>query len=199
MTDSGWRNRMVKTEAVDPFTLLENPANWRIHPDHQKQALTDILTEIGWVDDVIVNINTGLIVDGHLRVWVAREQGEATIPVTYVDLSEDEEALILSVLDPIAELAQTDEDALIELKSKLAQAKSFALTVLDNIAQARTALQVDVTERKERGAGNTMLRIGSYTIKLPRDVYLRWRENMYQTISFDRKQIVEEMRRRLGL
>lgn len=197
--DSGWRNRMVKTEAVDPFTLLENPANWRIHPDHQKQALTDILTEIGWVDDVIVNINTGLIVDGHLRVWVAREQGEATIPVTYVDLSEDEEALILSVLDPIAELAQTDEDALIELKSKLAQAKSFALTVLDNIAQARTALQVDVTERKEHGAGNTMLRIGSYTIKLPRDVYLRWRESMYQTISFDRKQIVEEMRRRLGL
>lgn len=199
MTDSGWRNRMVKTELVDPFTLLENPANWRIHPDHQKQALTDILTEIGWVDDVIININTGLIVDGHLRVWVAREQGEATIPVTYVDLTEDEEALILSVLDPIAELAQTDEDALIELKDKLAQAKSFALTVLDNIAQARTALQVDVKERKERGAGNTMLRIGSYTIKLPRDVYLRWRENMYQTISFDRKQIVEEMRRRLGL
>jgi hypothetical protein len=190
---------MVKTAQVDPFTLLENPANWRIHPDHQKQALTDILTEIGWVDDVIVNINTGLIVDGHLRVWVAREQGEATIPVTYVDLTEDEEALILSVLDPIAELAQTDEDALIELKTKLAQAKSFALGVLYNIAQARTALQVDVKERKERGAGNTMLRIGSYTIKLPRDVYLHWREQMYQTISFDRKQIVEEMRRRLGL
>lgn len=194
-----WRNRIIKTEQADPLTLLENPDNWRIHPQFQKDALKEVLETIGWVDDVIVNINTNRLVDGHLRVWLAREHAESTIPVTYVDLTDDEEALILSIIDPIAELAQTDEDAITELRTHLAQARSLVGQMLDDIAQSRASLNVQVKMQKERTQGNTALRIGTHTIKIPREVYMRWREDMFQTISFDRKEIIAEMRQRLGL
>lgn len=200
MTQNHWRNRIIKSDLVDPHTLLENPANWRTHPDHQKSMLLDVLQSIGWVDEVIAT-EDNVIVDGHLRVWLAREQGEAVIPVTYVNLSPDERDLALSIFDAITDMAQTDEDALAELKTRLAEARSAVIGMLDNIEQARVQTQVKVTDHKPDRAqgGNTMLRIGTQTVPIPRDVYLKWREKMYQTVSLDRKAIVEEIKRRLGL
>lgn len=199
MTTNAWRNRIVKTGTADPFTLLENPANWRVHPDVQKKALLDVLTNVGWVDEVMVNIRTGIIVDGHLRVWLAREQGEKEIPVEYVDLTDEEQDLILSVFDQIAGLAQTDEDTLTELKSALAQAQSFVEDVLTDIQQARESIDVAIKERKERGQGNTMLRIDKIIAPIPREAYLRWRESMYQDVGFKPKDIMDETLKRMGL
>ena len=74
-----------------PDQLLANPANWRIHGKAQRAALRDLLGSVGFVAQVIVNRRSGRLVDGHLRVDLARARGEASIPVTHVDLSEDEE------------------------------------------------------------------------------------------------------------
>lgn len=92
-----------------------NPANWRIHPKAQQDALEGVLSEVGWVQDVIVNKRTGNLIDGHLRCQVAARNEEQTIPVVYVDLSEDEEAIILASLDPLAAMAATDKAKLEEL------------------------------------------------------------------------------------
>lgn len=112
-TSESWRSRIVDHGEVDPTSLLAHPLNWRTHPEHQRRALVDVLDQVGWVQDVIVNRRTGRIVDGHLRVSVARERGEATLPVVYVDLAEDEEALVLATLDPLSALA-TRDDAILE-------------------------------------------------------------------------------------
>lgn len=92
-----------------------NPANWRIHPKAQQDALEGVLSEVGWVQDVIVNKRTGNLIDGHLRCQVAARNEEQTIPVVYVDLSEDEESIILASLDPLAAMAATDKAKLEEL------------------------------------------------------------------------------------
>lgn len=60
------------------------------------------------MSSVIVNKRTNRIVDGHLRVEMASDKGEQ-VPVDYVDLSEEEENLILTTLDPIATLAIADD------------------------------------------------------------------------------------------
>lgn len=197
--NNAWRTRIVKTGPADPFTLLENPANWRVHPDVQKEALLSVLEHIGWVDEILVNIRTDVIIDGHLRVWLAREQGETSVPVVYVDLTDDEQDLILSVLDQIAGQAQTDEDVLAELKASLAEAKSFATDVIANIQKARESLQLDVKERQPRGQGNTMLRIDKLIVPIPREAYMRWREDMYQSVGFERKTIESELLKRMGI
>ena len=62
---------------------------------------------------------TGHLVDGHLRVEEALSHGQPTIPVVYVDLSPEEEALVLASLDPLAAMATTDEAKLRELLAEV--------------------------------------------------------------------------------
>jgi len=106
-----WRNRIVGTGIEDAAQLLANPRNWRIHPKVQQDALSGVLREVGWVQNVIVNQRTGYVVDGHARVALAISQG-GPVPVVYVDLDENEEAIILASLDPLAGMAVTDKDLL---------------------------------------------------------------------------------------
>lgn len=114
MTDAPWRSRITGHGLVDPAELVANPANWRTHPKHQRAALKGVLAEVGWVQSVIVNVTTGRLVDGHLRVEEAAFAGEK-VPVVYVDLTEAEERIVLASLDPLAALAGTDDGKLAEL------------------------------------------------------------------------------------
>ncbi len=113
-----WRNRIVGHGEVEAKGLLANPKNWRIHPKNQVDALAGVLSEVGWVQDVICNKRTGFVVDGHARVALAIKAGEK-VPVVYVDLSEAEESLILATLDPLSAMAVTNEDLLGSLVGSL--------------------------------------------------------------------------------
>lgn len=88
---AAWRNRIVGHGEEAPGQLLANPANWRLHPKEQQLALAGALSEVGWVAQVLVNRTTGHVVDGHLRVELAISRHEPSVPVVYVELSEDEE------------------------------------------------------------------------------------------------------------
>ena len=110
-----WRNRIVGQGEESPAALVANPKNWRTHPKAQQDALAGVLDQVGWVQQVLVNRVTGRLVDGHLRVELAARRGETSIPVTYLELSEQEEDLILATLDPLAALAETDGAKLAEL------------------------------------------------------------------------------------
>jgi hypothetical protein len=111
-TPIGWQNRIVGHGEVDPTTLVENPYQWRTHPPRQATALKAILGNVGWVRDILVNQRTGHMLDGHLRAGLAILDNQPTVPVEYVDVSEDEERLILATLDPLAGLAETDREKL---------------------------------------------------------------------------------------
>lgn len=110
-----WESRIIGHGEAAPSDLVGNPRNWRTHPQAQRDALAGVLDEVGWVQDVIVNKRTGYLVDGHARVAVAAQRGEDAVPVVYVDLSEDEERLILSTLDPLSAMAEADSEALTDL------------------------------------------------------------------------------------
>ncbi len=86
-----WQNRIIGEGEEDPSQLLANPSNFRIHPKPQQDALSGVLSEVGWVQRVLVNQRTGHVIDGHLRVSLAISRNEPTVPVIYVDLSPEEE------------------------------------------------------------------------------------------------------------
>lgn len=132
-----WRNRIVGYGVEEADQLLANPANWRIHPKYQQDALSGVLDEVGWVQNIIVNKTTGHVVDGHMRAAVAISKG-AQVPVTYVELTEDEERLILATLDPIGTLAVTDNVKLTELIREL---DGQATPVADDVQGVLDALQ----------------------------------------------------------
>ena len=87
-------DRIPQLRSLDPDQLLANPANFRVHPKAQQEALAGVLDQVGWVQNVLVNQRTGHVVDGHLRVGLAISRGEPSVPVLYVDLSPDEERLV---------------------------------------------------------------------------------------------------------
>jgi hypothetical protein len=61
---------------------------------------------------VIVNRQSGFVVDGHLRVAMAISKEESSVPVSYVELSDAEEDMVLAGLDPLSGLAIADPEAL---------------------------------------------------------------------------------------
>jgi DNA modification methylase len=130
-----WRNRIVGHAEVAPGDLIPNPRNWRTHPDDQQRALSGALAEVGWVAEVLVNQTTGHVVDGHLRLELALARGERTVPVTYVELSEDDERLVLASLDPLTAMATAEADALATLLAGLDPSDDELRSLLDDLAR----------------------------------------------------------------
>jgi hypothetical protein len=108
-------------EFLNPETLVPSPANFRRHPSLQREALDSSISEHGWLSAPIVNKQTNRILDGHARVELAAENGEATIPVRVVDVSEEQEKRILASFDQIGSLAERDDEALTVLLQELAE------------------------------------------------------------------------------
>jgi DNA modification methylase len=129
-----WKNRIVGHADMDPKTLVPNPDNWRLHPKNQQESMEGALDDIGWVAGITVNKNTGLVVDGHLRLDLALRRKEPLVPVTFVDLSPEEEAAVLATLDPISSMAKTDKA---KLKAILTIAKSQSQKMQDLLETMR--------------------------------------------------------------
>jgi DNA modification methylase len=130
-----WRNRIVGHADVSPTELVPNPRNWRTHPADQQRALSGALADVGWVAEVLVNRTTGHVVDGHLRVELALERSEPSIPVTYVELSEAEERLVLATLDPLTAMADAEAAALADLLAGLDPGDEDLRALLDDLAR----------------------------------------------------------------
>jgi DNA modification methylase len=137
---ASWRNRITGTGEEAPDKLLANPANWRIHPKAQQDALAGALDQVGWVQQVLVNRRSGFVVDGHARVALALSRGEATVPVLYVDLEPDEEALVLATLDPIGAMAGRDDEKLRALLAEVTVDDASLRRLLADMAGPKTGL-----------------------------------------------------------
>jgi DNA modification methylase len=130
-----WRSRIVGHGDAAPAALVPNPRNWRTHPSDHQAALSGALAEVGWVAEVTVNQTTGHVVDGHLRIELALARKEPTVPVTYVELTEDEERLVLASLDPLAAMAEAEATKLAELLEGLDPGDAALRALLDDLAR----------------------------------------------------------------
>lgn len=149
MSTQPWKNRIVGHGAESPDAILANPRNWRAYPDQQKDALKGVLDDVGWVQQVILNRRSGLLVDGHLRVALAKQHTQPTIPVIYVDLSDDEEALILAALDPIGALAETDKAQLEALLPDVRSDSEAVQALIARLAEDAGLYQTDPEEQQQ--------------------------------------------------
>lgn len=129
-----WVNNIVERGEADPRLLTPNPQNWRRHPKAQKDAMSGAMEEIGWIQQVIVNKTTGHVIDGHLRVELAIAHGEPSIPVGYVELTVAQEQLALTLVDPLAAMAQADTEVLASLLETAHPQDTRVRTMLQGLA-----------------------------------------------------------------
>ena len=128
-----WTNRIVGHDEINPEQLLANPKNYRIHPREQQSAVTGSLDTIGWFDEVTVNKRTGFVVDGHLRVQLALTHRQASIPVKYLDLSEQEEDQVIMSKDYLVSMGKIDREALQSLTDVLKVEDDRILRMLETM------------------------------------------------------------------
>lgn len=156
-----YRNRIVGYAEVAPADLVPNPLNFREHPEAQAAQIRDALESIGYVDTIIANQRTRHIVNGHLRHADAIAHGEAAVPVLWVDLTEAEERLALSTIDPISELASTDPD---QLAALLAQVKPTG-GPLDELLEGLGDLALEATVSPSKPSRRRSATQAGYTLR----------------------------------
>lgn len=124
-TETRFRNRIIGygTKPADQFQA--HPQNWRQHPQAQREAVSTSLNKVGWVGVVVENVRTGHVLDGHERIWQALT-GNEDVPYIQVDVSEDEELLVLATFDPLTQMAETDPEMLRAILADLEQTDLFA-------------------------------------------------------------------------
>ena len=141
-----WRNRIVGEGEQPASQFIANPANWRTHPQNQRDAMRGALNEVGWVQRVVVNRQTGYLVDGHERVWQALQNGDAPVPYVEVDLSPEEEAYVLATLDPIGAMAAADKEQLDALLREVQSGEAGVQAMLADVAKEAGLYKADDDE-----------------------------------------------------
>lgn len=94
-----------------------------------------ILSEIGYADALLAReLPDGRLelVDGHLRQSLDPEQ---EVPVLVLDLDQDEAAKLMTVLDPLAGMAEANEKALESLLSEISTESEAVQAMLDGLAK----------------------------------------------------------------
>jgi hypothetical protein len=176
---NNWRNRIVGSGLEDPNKIMGHPDNHREHPFKQEKALRAILDEYGWVGEIILNKTTGRLLDGHLRVKLAVQNQEDTIPVKYVELSEHEEKAVLAVYDAITGEARPDPERYAKLLEDINASNPDLQEYLSEIAMQVNDIQIDApnldslfgseppeTDNSSSGTGTLKVKL-SEKLKIP--------------------------------
>ena len=136
-----WRDRVKEMKRVKSSELLANPRNWREHPADQKSAMQGVLDEIGIAGALIAReTDEGLeLIDGHLRTEMMDSDTEW--PVLVLDVNKEEADTLLATIDPIAAMANRNNENLADLLAGIETETEELSALLDNL---RGELPIDV-------------------------------------------------------
>lgn len=99
---------METIQWVDPCALKPNPKNRNKHSDDQIDRLVEILKYQGWRFPIVAD-KENVIWAGHGRVLAALKMGAKTVPVSYQEFNDPEQAYAFLVSDnAIASWAELD-------------------------------------------------------------------------------------------
>ena len=139
------RDRIIDLRRVPASELIPNPLNWRRHPQSQQNALRGVLDEIGFSDAVIARETPdGLeLIDGHLSADV---MGDVPIPVLVVDLNDAESLQLLLTLDPLAMMAEKDDNTVAMLLDKVSFQDDAVIQMLADLDMTRPTVLPPVVD-----------------------------------------------------
>jgi len=119
----------LRLEYIDASQLADNPSNWRLHNDAQIDGLKAVLSDVGWAGALLYNERTKRLIDGHARKAIS----EGPVPVLIGSWSEEDEQIILATLDPLAAMAEANEEALAGLLAEIETDSAGLQAMLDGL------------------------------------------------------------------
>jgi hypothetical protein len=103
------RNRIKGHRRVRAADLVPHELNYRLHPEGQRAALEALYEEVGFARSLLAyELPDGRLklIDGHLRRDI---DPDMEVEVEVLDVNEEEARALLLSIDPLAELAETQE------------------------------------------------------------------------------------------
>src|SRR5216684_1851120 len=103
------RNRIKSHRRVRAGDLVPHEWNYRLHPDAQRAALQALYHEVGFARSLLAyELPDGRLklLDGHLRRDL---DPDMEVDVEVLDVNDDEARALLLSIDPLAALAQMQE------------------------------------------------------------------------------------------
>ena len=132
-----------------PSELAENPDNWKSHPPEQREAISELMAQVGWAGALLLNRRTGRLLDGNARRAIKMATNEP-VPVLIGEWSEEQERLILASLDPTGWTSVADRRKLTALLAgPMPEIKSAEMTKLLDAVKATSRL-LDKPEMETR-------------------------------------------------
>ena len=120
------KNRIKAHVRVKAKELVPHELNPRVHTEDQREALAALYQEVGFARSLLAyELPDGRLklIDGHLRASVDPEQ---EVDVEVLDVTDEEAKKLLLSIDPLAQLAEFDNQQLEALRE---QVKSDSNTV----------------------------------------------------------------------
>ncbi|MGD0652813.1 MAG: ParB N-terminal domain-containing protein [Thermoguttaceae bacterium] len=144
------RDRIRELRRVRASELRPNPRNWRTHPQAQRDALCGVLAEVGYADALLVReLPDGSLelIDGHLR---AETTPDMEVPVLVLDLDDSEAAKLLALHDPLAAMAEANDEMLAELVADVETENAAVQALLDRMIQDPETPVEDIVDEGSR-------------------------------------------------
>jgi hypothetical protein len=128
--------RSLRLEWRTPAELTDNPENWRTHPTAQTEGLAAVIGQVGWAGAALYNERTKRLIDGHARKHLPDELlVDGKMPVLVGNWTEEQERMILLTLDPLAALAEADNDILGKLLLASQSEDAAVQALFDGLAE----------------------------------------------------------------
>ena len=206
----GQKNEMdghMKIELVPVEKVLPYARNPRINA-HAVEKVAASIKEFGFRQPIVVDEEMVIVV-GHVRFEAAKRLGLKKVPVHIAtDLSAEQIKAYRITDNRVGEESEWDK-ALLQLEIVELEEAAFSADVLGFNDEELRDIKAAVDGLLEDGFGedddndieeaDTAARIGAYSFPIPRQQYLEWLESIKQSTGFEKQDIIEELKRRLGL
>jgi hypothetical protein len=115
-----FKDRIIGFERIEPSKIIPHHMNHKEHSEEQRARFRSIMKEIGFAGAIIVRKHKGKfqLIGGHMR----HSEMKQPIPALILDVTEKEGTEILTMLDAIADMADTNDEAMQLLTQSISSA-----------------------------------------------------------------------------
>ena len=140
----------IEIQWVKLEDLRPDPANPRRISDAELESLTRSLQEWGFVQPVLARREDKTVIGGHQRLVAARRLGYRTVPVVWLDVTQDQARLLNLALNKIS--GEWDKELLARLLADLKPIEDIDLTLsgFSEDEMSKLLKSLDLREKKDR-------------------------------------------------
>ena len=197
----------MKVELVPIKEVIPYARNPRINT-HAVEKVAASIKEFGFRQPIVVD-SEKVIVVGHVRFEAAKQLGLKKVPIHIATELTPEQIKAYRITDNrVGEESEWDK-ALLQLEITELDDAEFDAELLGFNAEELKEIKSSVDDLLDDGfsedgeneieEADTTARIASYSFTIEREQYLDWIEKLKQEVGFEKKEVIAELQRRLGL